>query len=123
MRPAYGMSVYIHEFSLLWIQVLDTMLRLIVYAIKYHGDASGIDNDQAKVHYLTKILSIFVRVLANMHKEQGVLFQQKQFFRFFSSLISDLHSITAHITVDGWAEVVGYYADGCIKVDVYEIDG
>ncbi|KAG1797160.1 hypothetical protein EV424DRAFT_1352893 [Suillus variegatus] len=23
----------------------------------------------------------------------------------------------------GWAEVVGYYADGCIKVDVYEIDG
>ncbi|KAG2054057.1 hypothetical protein BDR06DRAFT_971769 [Suillus hirtellus] len=22
-----------------------------------------------------------------------------------------------------WAEVVGYYADGCIKVDVYEIDG
>ncbi|KAG1805639.1 hypothetical protein EV424DRAFT_1351020 [Suillus variegatus] len=25
--------------------------------------------------------------------------------------------------VDGWAEVVGYYADGCIKVDVYEIDG
>ncbi|KAG1794081.1 hypothetical protein EV424DRAFT_1353931 [Suillus variegatus] len=24
---------------------------------------------------------------------------------------------------DGWAEVVGYYADGCIKVDVYEIDG
>ncbi|KAG1811601.1 hypothetical protein EV424DRAFT_1349619 [Suillus variegatus] len=24
---------------------------------------------------------------------------------------------------DRWAEVVGYYADGCIKVDVYEIDG
>ncbi|KAG2056733.1 hypothetical protein BDR06DRAFT_969759 [Suillus hirtellus] len=24
---------------------------------------------------------------------------------------------------DGWAEVVGYYADGCIEVDVYEIDG
>ncbi|KAG1866340.1 hypothetical protein C8R48DRAFT_672098 [Suillus tomentosus] len=24
---------------------------------------------------------------------------------------------------DGWAEVVGYYADGCIKIDMYEIDG
>jgi hypothetical protein len=24
--------------------------------------------------------------------------------------------------VDEWAEVVGYYVDGCIKVDVYQID-
>ncbi|KAG1838494.1 hypothetical protein C8R48DRAFT_680089 [Suillus tomentosus] len=24
---------------------------------------------------------------------------------------------------DGWAEVVGYNADGCIKVDVYQIEG
>ncbi|KAG2138015.1 hypothetical protein DEU56DRAFT_736548 [Suillus clintonianus] len=78
-------------------QALDAMSRLIVYIIKYHGDASGIDNDQAKVHYLTKILSIFVLVLANMHEEQGVLFQQKPFFRFFSSLISDLHSIVEHL--------------------------
>jgi CCR4-NOT transcription complex subunit 1 len=78
-------------------QALDATSRLIVYIIKYHGDASGIDNDQAKVHYLTKILSIFVLVFANMHEEQGVLFQQKPFFRFFSSLISDLHSIAEHL--------------------------
>jgi hypothetical protein len=26
-------------------------------------------------------------------------------------------------SVDGWAEVVGHNADGCIKVDVYQIDG
>jgi hypothetical protein len=25
--------------------------------------------------------------------------------------------------VDGWAEVIGYNADGCIKVDVYQIHG
>ncbi|OSD02780.1 Not1-domain-containing protein [Trametes coccinea BRFM310] len=74
-------------------QALDAMSRLITYIIKYHGDASGVNNDQAKVHYLTKILSIFVLVLANMHEEQGPLFQQKPFFRFFSSLLNDLHSI------------------------------
>ncbi|KIJ69669.1 hypothetical protein HYDPIDRAFT_80338 [Hydnomerulius pinastri MD-312] len=78
-------------------QALDAMSRLIVYIIKYHGDASGVNNDQAKVHYLTKILSIFVLVLANMHEEQGVVFQQKPFFRFFSSLINDLHSMEAHL--------------------------
>ncbi|KAJ7286002.1 Not1-domain-containing protein [Mycena rebaudengoi] len=78
-------------------QALDAMSRLIVYIIKYHGDASGVNNDQAKVHYLTKILSIFVLVLANMHEEQGPAFQQKPFFRFFSSLINDLHTIETHL--------------------------
>ena len=74
-------------------QALDAMSRLIVYIIKYHGDASGVNNDQAKVHYLTKILTIVVLVLANMHEEQGPHFQQKPFFRFFSSLLNDLHMI------------------------------
>ena len=78
-------------------QALDAMSRLIVYIIKYHGDASGVNNDQAKVHYLTKILSIFVLVLANLHEEQGPAFQQKPFFRFFSSLINDLHVMEAQL--------------------------
>lgn len=78
-------------------QALDAMSRLIVYIIKYHGDASGINNDQAKVHYLTKILSIFVLVLAKLHEEQGLSFHQKPFFRFFSSLINDLHAMETHL--------------------------
>ena len=78
-------------------QALDAMSRLIVYIIKYHGDAQGVNNDQAKVHYFTKILSIFVLVLANMHEDQELSFHQKPFFRFFSSLINDLHSIEAHL--------------------------
>jgi CCR4-NOT transcription complex subunit 1 len=78
-------------------QALDAMSRLIVCLIKYHGDALGVNNDQAKVHYMTKILSIFVLVLANMHEEQGPQFQQKPFFRFFSSLINDLHAIESQL--------------------------
>ncbi len=78
-------------------QALDAMSRLIVLIIKYHGDASGTNNDQAKVHYLTKILSIVVLVLASRHEEQGVAFQQKPFFRFFSSLLSDLHTIESSL--------------------------
>ncbi|KAJ3775594.1 Not1-domain-containing protein [Lentinula raphanica] len=78
-------------------QALDAMSRLIVYMIKYHGDPSGGNVDQAKAHYLSKILSIFVLVLANVHEEQGVSFQSKPFFRFFSSLINDLHSMEVHL--------------------------
>jgi CCR4-NOT transcription complex subunit 1 len=76
---------------------LDAMSRLITYIIKYHGDASGVNNDNAKVHYLTKILSIFVLVLAKEHEERGVHFPQKPFFRFFSTLINDLHAIEGTI--------------------------
>lgn len=76
---------------------LDAMSRLIVYIIKYHGDASGANNLQAKVHYFTKILSIVVLVVANKHEEQGPAFQQKPFFRFFSSLLSDMHAIEASL--------------------------
>lgn len=46
---------------------------------------------------MTKILSIVVLVLANMHEEQGAVFQQKPFFRFFSSLVNDLHSMEVHL--------------------------
>ena len=52
-------------------QAPDALLCLIIYTIKYHGDASGVNNDQAKAHYLTKTLSIFVLVLANMHEAPG----------------------------------------------------
>jgi CCR4-NOT transcription complex subunit 1 len=78
-------------------QALDAMARLIVYIIKYHGDPTGVDNDKAKTYYFRKILSIFVLVLANMHEEYGAAFPQKPFFRFFSSLVNDLHSMEENL--------------------------
>ena len=55
--------------------------------IKYNGDAAA-----TKVHYLTKILSIVVVVLAHMHEEDsGMTSPQKPFFRLFSSIFSDLN--------------------------------
>ena len=76
---------------------IDAMSRLIVYIIKYHGDASGTNNDQAKTHYFSKIMSIIVLVVANCHEELGPDFQQKPFFRFFSTLLSDLHSMETYL--------------------------
>ncbi|SAM86011.1 related to CDC39-transcriptional regulator protein [Ustilago bromivora] len=71
---------------------IDAFSRLIVLMIKYHADPTGANNEQAKVHYLTKILSIVVLVLAQSHEELGIHFQQKPFFRLFSSLLHDLHA-------------------------------
>ncbi|KAK0552103.1 CCR4-NOT core subunit cdc39 [Tilletia horrida] len=69
----------------------DAFSKLVVLMIKYHADPTGANNEQAKVHYLTKVLSIVVLVLAQSHEDLGPTFQQKPFFRFFSSLLHDLH--------------------------------
>lgn len=76
---------------------IDAFSRLIVLMIKYHADPTGANNEQAKVHYLTKILSIVVLVLAQSHEELGVHFQQKPFFRLFSSLLHDLHAAESNL--------------------------
>ncbi|WFD05251.1 CCR4-NOT core subunit cdc39 [Malassezia vespertilionis] len=69
---------------------VDTLSKMVVYMIKYHADPLGADDEHAKVHYLTKILSIITLVLAQSHEDLGARFQQKPFFRLFSSLLHDL---------------------------------
>ncbi|KAB5596094.1 CCR4-NOT transcription complex subunit 1 [Ceratobasidium theobromae] len=74
-------------------QPIDALSRLIVLMIKYNGDATDLP---AKVHYLTKILSIVVLVLAQAHEASIEFPQQKPFFRFFSSLLNDVSGLEAH---------------------------
>ncbi|KAF8753414.1 Not1 protein [Rhizoctonia solani] len=75
-------------------QPIDALSRLIVLMIKYNGDATDLP---AKVHYLTKILSIVVLVLAQAHESSVEFPQQKPFFRFFSSLLNDINGLEAHL--------------------------
>ncbi|CAO1624704.1 unnamed protein product [Sympodiomycopsis kandeliae] len=72
---------------------VDSLAKMVVLMIKYHSDASGGNNEQAKVSYLTKIISIFVLVLAQSHEELDVYFQQKPFYRLFSSLMHELRLV------------------------------
>lgn len=77
-------------------QPIDALARLITLMIKYNGDASSVP---VKVHYLTKILSIVVLVLARAHEDEMVEFKQRPFFRLFSSLLANLHEIEAQLGV------------------------
>ena len=78
-------------------QPVDAFARLVTFMIKYHADPTGANNDKAKVHYMTKVLSIVVLVLAASHEELGVHFIAKPFYRFFSSLLANLASIESHL--------------------------
>lgn len=73
---------------------VDALSRLLVLMIKFNGEES---NDKA--HILKKILSIVTLVLSHQHEEFGPLFHQKPFFRFFSSLLSDLHAFESSFQV------------------------
>ncbi|GAA5866964.1 hypothetical protein JCM3774_003736 [Rhodotorula dairenensis] len=78
-------------------QPIDAFARLITFMIKYHADPTGVNNDKAKVVYLTKTLSIVVLVIANSHETLGIHFQAKPGFRFFSSLLSNLAAVESHL--------------------------
>ncbi|GJN90459.1 hypothetical protein Rhopal_003470-T1 [Rhodotorula paludigena] len=67
-------------------QPIDAFARLITFMIKYHADPTGVNNDKAKVHYMTKVLSIVVLVLANSHEELGPHFQTKKVIRIYGHL-------------------------------------
>ncbi|GAA5967764.1 hypothetical protein JCM8115_006439 [Rhodotorula mucilaginosa] len=78
-------------------QPIDAFARLITFMIKYHADPTGVNNDKAKVVYLTKTLSIVVLVIADSHETLGIHFQAKPGFRFFSSLLSNLATVESHL--------------------------
>ena len=76
---------------------VDAFAKLISLMIKYHADPAGTENNKAKVHYLNKILGIVALVMAQFHEELGLHFQQKPFFRFYSSLLSNLTAMESHL--------------------------
>lgn len=76
---------------------MDALSKIFILLLKNYGDPNGAEVDESKIRYLNKILSIVVLVLVRSHEELGPEFDQRPFFRFFSSILNDLHSIEPHI--------------------------
>jgi CCR4-NOT transcription complex subunit 1 len=76
---------------------MDALSKIFILLLKNYGDPNGAEVDESKIRYLNKILSIVVLVLVRSHEELGAEFDQRPFFRFFSSILNDLHSIEPSI--------------------------
>ncbi|KNC97024.1 CCR4-NOT core subunit CDC39 [Spizellomyces punctatus DAOM BR117] len=72
-------------------QAVDAFARLIVLLVRYHVDPAGADNNHARLNLTAKILSIIVLVLVHSHEQQRTHFNQRPFFRLFSTLLNDLN--------------------------------
>ncbi|KAJ3175056.1 hypothetical protein HDU87_006452 [Geranomyces variabilis] len=71
-------------------QAVDAFARLVVLLVRYHVDPAGVDDNHAKLNLTAKILSIIVLVLVHAHERQREQFNQRPFFRLFSTLLNDL---------------------------------
>lgn len=70
---------------------VDALARLIVSLVTYQGEADGAIKS-SKAAYLESILSLVVLMLCHHHRTRGEHFNQKFFYRLFSSLLCELHS-------------------------------
>ena len=77
-------------------QAVDAFARLIVLLIAHHKDPSGVNDNHARLNLTAKILSIVVLVLVHFHEQNQSRFNQKPFFRLFSSLLNDLKTLEHH---------------------------
>ncbi|KAJ3063752.1 hypothetical protein HDU98_000453, partial [Podochytrium sp. JEL0797] len=72
-------------------QAVDAFARLIVLLVQYHADSTAPNGNAAKLDLTTKILYIIVLVLVHSHEQRRGQFNQRPFFRLFSSLLNDLN--------------------------------
>ncbi|KAJ3055880.1 hypothetical protein HK097_008877 [Rhizophlyctis rosea] len=78
-------------------QAVDAFGRLIVLLVRYHSDPAGVDHNHARLNLTAKILSIIVLVLVHSHEQKRTTFNQRPFFRLFSTLLNDLHQFEQHL--------------------------
>lgn len=69
---------------------IDSLARFVTLIIKLTPvDTVGTNS---RIRLVTKILSINLMVMVNIHESEKQEFNQKPFFRFFTSLLTNLHA-------------------------------
>lgn len=69
---------------------VDWLARLIVLLAKHHGEIDG-SIKCSKVEYMDSVLAVLTLIINNHHVMQGERFNQRGFFRLFSSILCDWH--------------------------------
>ncbi|MCJ1356850.1 MAG: hypothetical protein MMC33_006846 [Icmadophila ericetorum] len=69
---------------------VDALARLVVLLVKNQGELNGAVKG-SKPSYMNSILSLLILILNNHHVLRGEQFNQRLFFRLFSSILYDWH--------------------------------
>lgn len=77
---------------------IDAVARILVLLVKYQHDQN--DSKISRAANFSRMLSILMLVFANRHNCAKELFNQKPFFRLYSSILSELHAIEGSVAED-----------------------
>jgi len=71
---------------------IDALAKLVVLLVKHQGEANGAVKG-SKPAYLNSVLALIVLVLNHHHVMRGEHFNQRVFFRLFSSILCEYHAV------------------------------
>lgn len=76
---------------------VDALAKLIILLVKHQGRQEGQEQDRkSKPEYLKSILSIIVLVMNHDHVMRDLAFNQRVFFRLFSSILCEYYEAQLH---------------------------
>ena len=74
---------------------IDGLAKLVVLLVKHQGEADGAVK-ASKAAYMESLLSLIVLILNNHHVMRGEQFNQRVFFRFFSSILCEWNDLARY---------------------------
>ena len=77
---------------------VDALAKLVVMLFKFHGEIPTGEVKRSKPAYLHSVLSLIVLTLNHHHVVRGEGFNQKVFFRLFSSILCEHHALRLRVS-------------------------
>ena len=95
---------------------IDALARLLVLMVKNQGEADGAVKASRPV-YLNSILSLVILILNNHHVMRGEQFNQRVFYRLFSTFLYDWYDFARSGNFQQDREMILVFADNLLLLD------
>ena len=100
----------------------DSLSRLIILMVKNQGESDGAVKG-SKPGYMNSVLSLIVLVLNNHHVMRGEQFNQRTFYRLFSTMLFDWNEYARGRDAQEDKEMMRVFADNFLLLDPHYFPG
>jgi CCR4-NOT transcription complex subunit 1 len=77
---------------------IDSLARLLVLLVVYYTDASVADKSAPRLSFMSNVFSVIALVICHFHEKHQLQFNQKPFFRLYSSILNEMSTHEAAIS-------------------------
>jgi CCR4-NOT transcription complex subunit 1 len=101
---------------------IDSLSKLLILMVKSQGEAEGSING-SKSAYLQTILALIVLILNNHHVMRGEQFNQRVFYRLFSTMLYDWNEFIRGADPQQDKEMIRVFAENFLLLDPHYFPG